>query len=61
MLRGFLKRHTLWVAFAAALAPLVLLLGRQFVWLSELQEVTAIAHTATLTNYLVGVGSEAPG
>ncbi len=57
-MREFLKRHTLWVGFAAVLLPLLVLLGLQFVWLSKLQEVSAIAHKATLTNYLGGVGTE---
>src|SRR5882672_5801207 len=57
-LADFLKRHTLWAGFAAVLAPLLVMLGLQFVWLSRLEQVSAIAHKATLNNYLEGVGTE---
>jgi signal transduction histidine kinase len=57
-LAAFLKRHTLWAAFAAVLLPLVVLLGLQFTWLKRLQETSAIARRAGLDNYLEAVGSK---
>jgi signal transduction histidine kinase len=57
-LTTFLKRHTLWVGFAAVLLPLVVLLALQYVWLARLERVSAIAHRAALNNYLEAVGSE---
>ncbi len=53
-----LRKHTLWVGFAAVLAPLLVLLGLQYVWLERLDRVSAIAHTAALSNYLEAVGTE---
>jgi len=55
---SYLRQHTLWVGFAAVLAPLALLLGAQFVWLSRLERVSAIARQAALYNYLEAIGSE---
>lgn len=57
-LRDFLKRHTLWAGFLAVLVPLLILLGMQYVWLSRLERVSAIAHKAALNNYLDVVGTE---
>ncbi len=57
-LREFLKRHTLWAGFLAVLAPLLILLSMQYIWLSRLERVSAIAHKAALNNYLDVVGTE---
>ncbi|HEU4401385.1 MAG TPA: ATP-binding protein [Candidatus Polarisedimenticolia bacterium] len=57
-LARFLKSHTLWVAFVAVLAPLLVLLWLQLCWLVSLERTSALAHKATLTNYLGAVGSE---
>src|SRR5258706_10878258 len=54
----FLKRHTLWVGFLAVLAPLLVMLGMQFTWLSRLEQVSALAQKAAHTNYLEAVGTE---
>jgi signal transduction histidine kinase len=56
--RVFMKRHTLWVAFVAVLAPLVVLVGLQYVWLTRLARASAIAHQAAMSNYLEAIGSE---
>src|SRR5215470_9835103 len=55
---GSLKKHTLWIGFLAVLAPLVVLLGLQFVWLARLKQVSALAQKAAHTNYLEAVGTE---
>ena len=55
---GFLKRHTLQIGFVAVLAPLVVLLSLQFVWLGRLERASAIAQKASLSNYLEAVGTE---
>ncbi|PYS95640.1 MAG: hypothetical protein DMF50_08005 [Acidobacteria bacterium] len=55
---GFLKRHTLQIGFVAVLAPLVVLLCLQFVWLGRLERASAIAQKASLSNYLEAVGTE---
>src|SRR5207245_4400789 len=54
----FLKRHTLAAGFVAVLTPLLVLLVMQFVWLQRLERATALAHRATLSNYLEAVGTE---
>jgi signal transduction histidine kinase len=54
-IRSFLRRHTLWIGFLAVFAPLLVLLGLQYVWLVELEENTALAYEATLDNYLEAV------
>ena len=54
----FLKKHTLWVGFLAVLAPLLVMLGLQFVWLARLKQVSALAQKAAHTNYLEAVGTE---
>ena len=58
MLREFVRRHTLWICFAAVLVPLLFLLGMQFVWLGHLKEASAMAHKAALHNFLETVGTE---
>jgi len=55
--RSFLKRHPLWLGFTAAVIPLLLLLGLQYLWLAKLQKTSAIAHTAYLGHYLESVAS----
>ncbi len=50
----FLRKHILWVGFAAVLLPLGLLLGLQYRWLVDLEEKTAVAEQAYLWNYLEG-------
>jgi signal transduction histidine kinase len=55
---SFMKRRTLLVALLTVLAPLVLLVGLQYVWLNDLQEVSAVAHKAALNNYLEAVTTE---
>jgi signal transduction histidine kinase len=57
-LLGFVRRHTLWAGFAAALLPLLVLFGFQITWLKRLQETTAIARRASLDNYLESVGND---
>lgn len=54
-MRGFLKRHPLALGFTAAVTPLVVLLGLQYLWLAKLQETSALAHTAYLSHYLEAV------
>jgi signal transduction histidine kinase len=54
----FLKRHSLWAGFLAVLAPLLVLLALQYTWLDRLKRLSAIAHQATLDNYLEAVGTE---
>ena len=53
-----IKRHTLWLGFAAALVPLALLLALQYRWLVKLDHTSTQAHEATLANYLEAVVSE---
>ncbi len=53
-----IKRHTLWIGFAAALVPLALLLVLQYRWLVKLDHTSAQAHEATLANYLEAVVTE---
>ncbi|HYH47489.1 MAG TPA: HAMP domain-containing sensor histidine kinase, partial [Thermoanaerobaculia bacterium] len=53
-----IKRHTLWIGFAAALVPLALLLALQYRWLVKLDHTSAQAHQATLANYLEAVVAE---
>jgi signal transduction histidine kinase len=57
-LTAFLKKHTLWVGFLAVLAPLLVMLGLQFVWLARLKQVSALAEKAAHTNYLEAIGTE---
>jgi signal transduction histidine kinase len=53
-----LGERGLWAGFVAAVVPLLVLLGLQFVWLRRLERVSAIAHKAALNNYLEAVGTE---
>ena len=57
-LSAFMGRHTLWIGFLAALAPLIVLLGLQYRTLDTLKRTSAIAHRATLKNYLEAVTTE---
>lgn len=57
-LRAFLGRHTLWVGFLAVCAPLLVLLGLQYRYLDTLKRTSAMAHRATLRNYLEAVTTE---
>ena len=49
-LRNFAKRHLMWVGLVAVLAPLGVLLGLQYNWLSSLEKTSAIAEKAWLDN-----------
>lgn len=55
---AFLRQHVLWLGFLAAFVPLVLLVALQYVWLTRLEEVTAIANRAALDACVEAVGSE---
>jgi signal transduction histidine kinase len=55
--KSFLKRHPLWVGFAAAVIPLILLIVLQYLWLAKLQETSAIAQKAYLSHYLEAVAT----
>jgi signal transduction histidine kinase len=57
MVTRFVKRHMLWVGFAAVVLPLAVLLGLQYFWLVDLQRKSAVAETAYLRNYLDAVSS----
>ena len=57
-LATFLKRHSLWAGFLAVLAPLLVMLALQFVWLARLKQVSAIAQKAAHSNYLEAIGTE---
>ena len=46
-----------WAVFAAALVPLVALLGLQYLWLERLERASADAHRATLDNLLEAVAA----
>ncbi|HJX29882.1 MAG TPA: HAMP domain-containing sensor histidine kinase [Thermoanaerobaculia bacterium] len=50
-----LHRRTLWIGFLAVLVPLSILLGLQYRWLVKLDHNSALAHQATLSNYLEAV------
>jgi signal transduction histidine kinase len=50
-------RRRPWIVVAAALAPLLLLLVLQYRWLERLEQVSEVAHRATLENYLEAVSS----
>jgi signal transduction histidine kinase len=53
--KSVVKRHGLWLGFAAVVLPLAVLLSMQYVWLADLQEKSAVAGTAHLQNYLESV------
>jgi signal transduction histidine kinase len=55
---AFIKRHSLWAGFLAVLAPLIVMLALQFVWLARLKRVSAIAQKAAHSNYLEAIGTE---
>ena len=57
-LAAFVKRHSLWAGFLAVLAPLVVLLGLQYTWLTRLKQVSALAQKAAHSNYLEAIGTE---
>ncbi len=57
-IRRPLHRQTLWIGFVAVLVPLLILLGLQYRWLVKLDSTSALAHQATLSNYLEAVASE---
>src|SRR6185503_13296723 len=52
------RRYTLWVGFAAVLAPLLVLLGLQYRWLVKLDQGSKKIHTATLNTFVEGVLSD---
>jgi signal transduction histidine kinase len=54
----FLRRHFIWAGFLAVLAPLLVLLGLQYIWLVRLEKTSTLAHQATLMNYLEAVATE---
>lgn len=56
--RSFLRRHFLWVALAAVVVPLGVLLALQYRSLVRLEQLSGIAHRAALDNYLEAVTSE---
>src|SRR6185295_7748084 len=52
------RRYTLWVGFAAVLAPLLVLLGLQYRWLVKLDQGSKKIHKATLNTFVEGVLAE---
>lgn len=54
----FLKKKRLWFGVVAVVVPLVILLALQFSWLSRLEQTSAIADRAALSNYISAVTSE---
>ncbi len=54
---GMARRRRTWTIFAAALAPLAVLLGLQYSWLVRLERASAVAHRATLDSVLEAVAS----
>ena len=50
-------RRRQWLVVGAAVVPLLLLLFFQYRWLERLERVSAVAHKATLDNYLEGVAA----
>jgi signal transduction histidine kinase len=57
-MKTFLRRHILWAGFLAVLVPLLAMLGLQYWWLVDLEKKSAIAHEATLKNYLETVATK---
>jgi signal transduction histidine kinase len=55
---SFFRRHVLWVGFLAVLVPLLVMLTLQYWWLLKLEKTSAIAHEATLKNYLEAVATK---
>jgi len=56
--RQFLKHRTVWLAAVVAFVPLILLFRLQYTWLVELEETSAIARQAALTQYLEVMADE---
>ena len=54
--RRVLKEHPLLVGFVAAFIPLIILLVQQFLWLTELNAASTMAHRAALRSFLSAVG-----
>lgn len=54
----FLKAHRLALGFLAALAPLVVLVALQVIWLTDLDRASALAHRTVLRGSLESVGRE---
>jgi signal transduction histidine kinase len=52
-----IQRWQSWTVFAAALLPLMALLGLQYLWLERLERASADAHRATLDNLLETVAA----
>ena len=57
-LASALRQRTLWVGLVAVIVPLAALLILQYRWLVKLDHTSAIAHQATLDNYLEAVAYE---
>ena len=55
---GARGRARIWIGFLAVLGPLVVLLALQYRWLVTLERTSAMAHRATLHNYLEAVTTE---
>ncbi len=51
-------RRVLWAGLAAVLLPLVLMLGLQYWWLTELERNSALAREASINNYLEAITKE---
>jgi signal transduction histidine kinase len=56
--REFFKRYKLYLGFVCAFVPLLVLLGLQYVWLARLEQTTAVARQATLSNFVEGFVKE---
>jgi signal transduction histidine kinase len=52
------KRRRLWLGVLAVLLPLAVLLGLQYLWLTDLEQKSAIARKAALENYLKLISKE---
>lgn len=57
-LRSWMGRHALTVGFVAAMVPLAVMVGMQYVWLSRLQQASAMARDAALHTVLETVATE---
>ncbi len=57
-IRTVLREHPLAIGFVAALIPLIILLVQQFVWLTELDKASEMAHRSALRSFLSEVGAE---
>ena len=56
--REAIRRRTIGIVFFVAALPLVLILGMQYLWLKRLEETSALAGRAVLTNFLEGINTE---